>query len=168
MRLNSYHPHSNFCNFIFRRSLPNNYPPRFTVYDLWVGAKKTEIQIIVTTDITEEDGADYTRDLLSTFDLDFCRMAIYCDEYVKVLGGLDTLRVFFDDKLRNERGLARNNSYTKKTLSRAKKYVSRLNYDHFAQFAIPLEDMSLDMYQDIISNREYAQPVSQIKIINEE
>ena len=135
---------------------------------MWIGSKKTGFQIIVTRTITERDGMDYTRELLSSFDLDFCRMAIYCHEYYKVQGGQDTLRIFMDDKLRNERGLIRNNSYTQKTLSRAKKYVSRMNYNHFSQFPIPLENMSVDMYQNIICDADLDQAIAHIQLAIEE
>lgn len=148
---------------LFRRPYPdNNYPSTFTVYDMKIGDKKTEIQIIVTTEITERDGMDYIRELLSTFDLDFCRMAIYCDEYYKLSGGKDTIRIFLDDKMRKERGLNRNNAYTKKTEERARKYISRLEYQHFTQFAggLTLEEMSFPTLLDIVVvNRDPGQPV---------
>ena len=145
-----------------------HYPSEFVVFDMWIAAKKTNIQIIVTRHIGERDGLDYTKELLSTFDLDFCRMAIYCQDYVKVQGGKNTLLIFMDDKHRREMGRPRNNSYSQKTLIRSRKYVSRLNYNHFCQFTIPLEDMSVDMYDDIILDHDINQSVSHVQIINEE
>ena len=139
---------------------------------MWIAAKKTNVQIIVTKDITvnmiESDGMDYTKQLLSTFDLDFCKMAIYCHDYVKVRGGKDTLLIFMDDKNRRERGRPRNTSYSQKTLNRSRKYVSRLNYNHFCQYTTPLEAMSVEMFDEINFDRDINQTVSHIQVVNEE
>ena len=135
---------------------------------MWIGGKKTNVQIIVTKDIAEFDGMSYTKQLLSTFDLDFCKMAIYCNDYIKVQGGKDTLLVFMDDKNRRERGRPRNDAYSQKTLIRSRKYVSRLNYNHFCQYTFPLETMTVEMFDEINLDRYINQTISHIRIDNEE
>ena len=134
---------------------------------MWMGGKETDVQIIVTRNISETDGLLYTKNLLKTFDLDICKMAIYDNEYVKVGGGQNTFFIFMDDKVRRDRGMARSNSYSPKTLERAKKYVSRLNYNFFCQFSTKLEDMDMAEFEDTMTNQDYEE-VSHIRFVNEE
>ena len=135
---------------------------------MWIGGKKTNVQIIVTKNIIASNGMSYTKQLLTTFDLDFCRMAIYCHDYVKLLGGADTLFVFMDAKNRRENSRPKNENYSQKTLNRSRKYVSRLNYNHFCQYPIPLENMPGYTFDEINLDRDINQTISHIRVVNEE
>ena len=89
---------------IFRQPNPSAYPSRFTVYNLWIDSKETQIQVIssaiflvfiiffifqliVTHDANKElpieDGLSYMKRLSKTVDLDIANFAIYRHGYFK-------------------------------------------------------------------------------------
>ena len=52
------------------------------------------------------------------------------------------------------------------TAERIKKYISRINYVHFSQFSVKLEDMTIDLY-NFIKEQEKCNEIL-TKILNDE
>ena len=75
-------------------------------------------------------------------------------------GGVNCLSLFMDDKQFRENGdsIAFDNTAFKKMIERAKKYVARLNYNHF-NFPARLENMSYELFETIMLEKTGVNPI---------
>ena len=137
-------------------------------------------QIIVTQDpsgerLPIEKGNDYMKRWLKTFDLDISNMAIYRHAYFKRYmlshsliiiiiffspGGVCCLSLFMEDKQFKENGctVAFENTSFQKMVDRAKRYVGRLNYNHF-NFPDRLENLTKALFDEIMLDRAGVNPI---------
>ena len=113
---------------------------------------------------------------LRSFDLDICNMAIYRHAYFKRYkpnllslfsnfvffspGGVCCLTLFMEDKTFKDNGctVAFDNTAFQKMVDRAKRYVGRLNYNHF-NFPVRLENMSNALFDEIMLDRAGVNPI---------